>query len=89
MEKVYTLVYIQSQTNTANITGLIYATDGFRIDAYGVDFSLTGGIYARDIEISSLWQNLTINYNPDLISRTIAIPISAPIINIEHWEEEY
>ncbi len=78
-----------SYTNTADIEGLIYATDEFRLDAYGLSFSLHGGIITRNFNVNSLWQSLTLNYSQDLLNRTIGLPQTAPVINIEHWEEEY
>ncbi len=82
-------VHIGSYTNTANITGLIYVTDELKVDAYGVNFSFTGGIIGYKVVFTSIWLNLTLVSSPDLVIRTIGTPLTAPIINIEHWEEEY
>ncbi|MFA6304677.1 MAG: hypothetical protein WCV73_04795 [Patescibacteria group bacterium] len=80
---------VGSYTNSLNIQGLIYSNNNLNIDASGLTFSLTGGIVARDLSINSLWNSLTINYNEDLIFRTLGISNQSPVININHWEEEY
>ena len=79
-------------TNThdpISIDGLIYATDELKLDAFQTDLALTGGIIAGNFKVNSLWQPLIINYNEPVIIRTLGQPLSAPVINIEHWEEEY
>lgn len=74
---------------TAEINGLIYAEDSFELSAYGLTFSLNGGIITRQITVNSLWQGLNLNYNPDIMARSVSVTQNSPIINIDHWEEEY
>ena len=82
-------INLGAYTGMIDVTGLFYATDEFKLDAFGSTFLLTGGIVARKMVFNSLWQNLEIYGNDLLISRTLGSPLTAPIINIEHWEEEY
>ncbi|OGY88880.1 MAG: hypothetical protein A2927_01980 [Candidatus Komeilibacteria bacterium RIFCSPLOWO2_01_FULL_45_10] len=82
-------IHFGTFSGIAEINGLIYTPDEFKLDAYGMDFSLTGGILVRDFTVNSLWQPLILNYNEEVVMRTLGLPYTAPVINIEHWEEEY
>lgn len=82
-------IHFGTFSSVADINGLIYTPDEFKLDAFGMDFSLDGGILVRDFTVNSLWQPLTLNYNEEVIIRTLGLPYTAPVINIEHWEEEY
>lgn len=82
-------INVGSYADTLAVNGLIYANDEFKIDAYGLNFNLNGGFITRTFTVSSLWQTLVINYNEAVIKRTLGLPQAAPIINVDHWEEEY
>jgi len=77
-----------------DITGLIYVGDRFSFDPfYGIgsqDINITGGILARRFEGRGI-RTINITLNKDLINE--AIPenptTQAPVIQIQHWEEEY
>ncbi len=72
-----------------NINGLVYAYD--RIQLTNVDqlFSVTGGIITHKFDASSLWVNVNFTHNDDIVREALGIPLFSPIINIDHWEEEY
>lgn len=77
-------------SGTISIEGLIYAVDEFALDAYGLSLSLNGGIIARQMRVNSLWQSLNIINNAALVERAVTLPDeSSPVINVDHWEEEY
>jgi len=81
-------ITLGSYAGPINIDGLIYANDNFNTSS-GNSLNLDGGIIARDVSFSSLWQTFNINYNHGLINRTLGLPDTAPIISVDHWEEEY
>ena len=82
-------ISFESEVDSIDITGLIYATDKLTFWVYGLNFDLTAGIITRQLIINSLWQPIVINYDQELIARTLGSPATAPIIDVEHWEEEY
>ncbi len=77
-----------------DITGLVYVGDRFSFDPYyGIgtqDINITGGVLARRFEGRGI-RTVNIVFNKDLINE--AIPdnptTQAPVIQIQHWEEEY
>lgn len=73
----------------AVINGLLYAGNTLRINNITFALTLTGGMIAYDVDFNSLWQPITVNYEPDVINTTLGNAATSPVINIEHWEEEY
>ncbi|MBU1036748.1 hypothetical protein KKF32_01770 [Patescibacteria group bacterium] len=81
-------ITIGTYTDEVNVSGLLYANDSITVSAWGVDFIVNGGIICRDFNGYDFWNPQTLTYNQTVIDLTIN-PGSSPIINIEHWEEEY
>ena len=70
-------------------TGLIYAGDRTEIDSsIPYTLNLTGGIIARRTWISG-FRTVNIHFDSDIINTTLAHPTETPVIEINHWEEEY
>lgn len=76
-------------SDTANLNGLIYAGNTFKVSNSTYSLTINGGVIAYSIDLNSLWQPLTINYNQSIVSQAIGSTETSPVINIEHWEEEY
>lgn len=80
-----------------NITGIIYANDQASITNVPQSFDVVGGIIARKVYLSSVWQWLNITLDNDIIwyglgykiDGFIINPSYSPIITIDHWEELY
>ncbi|MBM2821102.1 MAG: hypothetical protein HW405_862 [Candidatus Berkelbacteria bacterium] len=68
-------------------TGLVYA--GFRtdIDSSSVPITFTGGILSRRVYVDA--RVLTIYFDAAVINDTLGQPQDTPVIQINHWEEEY
>jgi len=39
--------------------------------------------------LTSVWQGINITFDNEVISYTIGNPQYAPVVTVEHWEEEY
>lgn len=70
-------------------TGLVYTGDRAEIDAsIGYTMNLTGGILSRRTWISG-FRTVNLYFNTDVINTVLANPADTPVIEINHWEEEY
>lgn len=70
-------------------TGLVYIGEQGEAD-FDPSFNpieLTGGILARRVSITR--RPVIIHFNPTIINDTIGNPYDTPVIEINHWEEEY
>ena len=76
-------------TQRIDIVGLLYANDKFELISLPQSFNITGGMAARKITITSIWQGLNITYDSIIISEAIGNPIYSPVVTVEHWEETY
>ena len=85
-------------TNDISINGVIYA--GNRVDIYteNTDFDIVGGIISERVSIveASLFglndSELNLTFDQDIVEDSLGISIGSefsPVINIDHWEEEY
>ncbi|MEA3295626.1 MAG: hypothetical protein U9Q27_00575 [Patescibacteria group bacterium] len=78
-----------------NIVGLVYANNEINFVSAPNSFNVTGGILARKISTTSIWQGLNIYLNNAIINKGVwagsAPPEGqdSPIIAIERWEESY
>ncbi|OGY44678.1 MAG: hypothetical protein A3B89_04315 [Candidatus Buchananbacteria bacterium RIFCSPHIGHO2_02_FULL_40_13] len=80
-------------TSGGNITvnGLIYAGDDLKIISSGTNFLINGGMTGFDAEVTTNGGAITLNYVPDNFQPVIDPlhnPVS-PVIQIDHWEEQY
>lgn len=86
-----------SSLTTTTITGVVYANDEVRMVSLPEGFILTGGIIARKLSFTSVWQWFDFILNNEIIRYGLGYkidtysvnPTYSPIITIEHWEEAY
>lgn len=78
-----------------NITGLVYVGDRFSFDPwYSLDpssknINITGGVLSRRFEGRGI-RTINITFNRDLINEGLQTePEATPVIQFQHWEEEY
>ena len=76
-------------TGNINITGAVYANDQLSLISFPINFNITGGLIARKLTITSVWQPLNIYYNNLILTEVLGATEFSPIIMVEHWEEEY
>ncbi|MCK5044472.1 hypothetical protein KAR26_01975 [Candidatus Parcubacteria bacterium] len=71
------------------IEGLIYA--GAELDFSRVQalIEIHGGIAARKLEFSSMWNGIDLYLDSDVIIDTFSEAFYSPVITVDHWEEEY
>lgn len=75
--------------NNITISGLVYALDQVRLTSFSRNFLITGGVFAQQFDATSLTGTMTINLDSDTITETVGEFTYAPVVSIEHWEEEY
>lgn len=70
-------------------TGLVYAGDRFEIE-FSLDWTmeLTGGIISRRTWIKGL-RETNIYFDATVIDLALGSPSDTPVIELNHWEEEY
>ena len=75
--------------NKGNFSGtaLIYAGFRVEIESSSTPITFTGGILSRRIEVED--RVLNIYFDNTIINDTLDNPADTPIIEINHWEEEY
>lgn len=79
-------------TDDLNIEGVLYALNRVTIQnlSFAGAFNLTGAIIAREIDFLDFWGNITLNYDEDTVVKSLfGPPADAPVVMIEHWEEQY
>ncbi|OPZ23865.1 MAG: hypothetical protein BWZ03_00363 [bacterium ADurb.BinA186] len=72
-----------------NGQGLVYANDKINILSLPRRIDVTGGLVARKLTLTSLWQGVNITYDNSIVNYTLGDPEFSPIVTVEHWEEEY
>jgi len=88
---------LYSSFQDINIVGVIYANDETKLISVQKSFNVLGGIIARKLSFTSLWQwlNITLDNEKILyglgykIDDTPINPVYSPVIMVEHWEESY
>lgn len=82
-------INIGSYASLTSVNGVIYANNDLAITSSGLNFNVSGAVYGRNFSLSSLWDAMAINYNADRVFRTLGLSAASPLINVNHWEEEY
>lgn len=84
-------IHFQSYSGDIDINGVVYGNDQVYILSLPADktFIVTGGILARKLTITRIYQPISIVRDEEIINSTLGSPMFSPIITIEHWEEEY
>ena len=76
---------------TVAIEGLIYAADDLAITSSGTSFTIDGSMTGFDARVTASGGSIVLNYVPDNFQPVID-PINnqeSPLIQIDHWEEQY
>ncbi|MFW5888234.1 MAG: hypothetical protein ACOCVY_00780 [Patescibacteria group bacterium] len=74
---------------SSNIDGVIYAGKKMDIMNFTDSVDINGGIFGKDIRIFSVWNDMAMKYDEDIVGYTLYPTEYAPIIKMDHWEEEY
>jgi hypothetical protein len=74
-----------------NVTGAVYASDQLNLSSFpaGLSFNVTGGLIARKLTISSIWQPIDLSFDNTILVENLGATDFSPVITVEHWEEEY
>ena len=75
--------------SSSNIDGVVYAGKKMDIKNFTDSIGINGGIFGRDINIFSVWNEMGMDYNEEIIGNTLYPTQYSPIIKVDHWEEEY
>ncbi len=88
-----------SAFQTINITGVVYSYEAVDMISIPETFNILGGMVARKLSLTSLWQWLNITLDDDIILYGLGYlidgeavtpdPEFSPIITVDHWEESY
>lgn len=84
-------VDITTSGGTVAIQGLVYAGDDLDITSAGTTFTIDGSMAGFDAEVTASGGGIVLNYIPENFQAVIA-PIynpNSPLIEIDHWEEQY
>jgi hypothetical protein len=74
---------------SVNVQGLFYGMDEIRITSLPHQFDIVGGLIGRRFLCISLWQGINITYDDEIIRTGLGAPEFSPVVQIEHWEEQY
>lgn len=72
-----------------NIEGLLYAYDELTITSVTNSFNVHGGFIARRFFCVSVWQAVNVYFDEEIVGIGLGNPEFSPIVQVEHWEEEY
>ncbi len=84
-------VTITTSGGLMEVDGLIYSAKKLQITSAGTDFTINGSATGFDAEITASGGSIILNYVP-LNFQPVADPYhnpAAPVIQINHWEEQY
>ena len=84
-------VDITTSGGTVEVNGLIYAGDDLEIISSGTNFTINGSLTGFDAKVTASGGAITLNHAPENFQNVID-PINnsePPIIQIDHWEEQY
>jgi len=76
---------------TVLINGIVYSTDDLEITSSGTSFTINGSMNGFDARVTASGGSIILNFVPENF-RDVIDPIwnpSSPLIQIDHWEEQY
>ncbi len=82
-------IEFESCLGNFNANGLIYANDQIDLLSLPSAFNVTGAVISRKLTLTSLWQGANITREPNVVVYSLGDPTFAPVVTVEHWEEEY
>ncbi len=71
------------------VYGLVYSGDQMTISSALAPITIYGGVVARKIDFSSIWQPFDIYLDSDVIIDSFGVTSYSPVLIVDHWEEEY
>ncbi len=71
------------------LEGLIYAGAELAFSGVQALVEIHGGIAARKLDFSSMWNGIDLYLDSDVIIDTFSEAFYSPVITVDHWEEEY
>lgn len=82
---------ITTSGGTVTVGGLIYSSDDLEISSSGTTFVINGGIAGFDAQVNSSGGAITLNYVPENFQKVVdpSYNTNPPVIQIDHWEEQY
>ncbi len=63
--------------------------DDLRLTSLPQEFNVVGGFIGRRFFCTSLWNTMNITYDEEIITTGLGQPTFSPVVQIEHWEEQY
>jgi len=84
-------IQITTAGGTVKVDGLIYSANNLQITSAGTNFTINGSMAGFDATVAASGGSIILNYIPENFQSVIN-PIYnplAPLIQIDHWEEEY
>lgn len=78
-------------TGNININGLVYANDEFSLVNFSPSFAFNihGGLIGRKLTITSSIGKINIYQQNNILIDTLGATELSPLLDVEHWEEEY
>lgn len=74
---------------SSDLNGVVYATKDFIFTDFSDQVTITGAIFAREVGVFSVWQDLEIIYGAEEVQDSLSPTEFSPVVTVEHWEEEY
>lgn len=75
--------------NDGDVYGVVYATKDVIITNFHGDLYFEGGMYGRNIEVFSLYNDNKMIFNKEIVDNSLDVTDFSPVVSVEHWEEEY
>lgn len=84
-------VTLTTAGGTFKIDGLLYSGNTLTITSAGTNFTINGSLVGFDARITASGGAITVNYTPQYFEPVIDPEYNpeAPLIQIDHWEEQY
>lgn len=76
-------------TGAVDIHGLLYGMDEVIMTSLPQEFNIVGGFIGRRFFCTSIWQTINITYDEEIINTGLGPQQFSPVVEVEHWEEEY
>ena len=84
-------IYFESFSGTMDLNGVVYANDQLAVTGIplGLTFNAHGGLIGRKLTITSVWRPINLYHDNAILTEVLGATEFSPVINVEHWEEEY
>ena len=84
-------IYFESFSGAMDLNGVVYANDQLSVTGIplGLTFNAHGGLIGRKLTITSVWRPINLYHDNAILTEVLGATEFSPVINVEHWEEEY